>query len=313
MKILFTGASSFTGMWFVHELALAGHDITATFQKKSDAYSGLRKKRIQQIDQLCHPIYDCPFGSESFLNVVRSADSWDILCHHAADVTDYKNPDFDFATALANNTRNLKQVLITLKEKGCNRLLLTGSVFEQNEGAGSDGLRAVSPYGLSKGLTSDVYRCFTEMFQIKLDKFVIPNPFGPWEEPRFTQYLLKNWFAEKTALVSTPDYIRDNIHVSLLANAYAAFTNKPRTTDQYEKFSPSGYRESQGTFAERFAHEMRVRTGLPCHLELKEQKEFPEPRERVNTESLDIKKFSWNEKKAWDEIAHYYMEIKNEL
>ena len=74
------------------------------------------------------------------------------------------------------------------------KVVLTGSVFEQREGAGTEGLRAVSPYGLSKGLTADVFSYFTELLGMKLGKFVIPNPFGPLEEPRFTSYLIHNWF-----------------------------------------------------------------------------------------------------------------------
>jgi hypothetical protein len=35
MKILFTGASSFTGMWFVRELAAAGHDVVPPFKVKT--------------------------------------------------------------------------------------------------------------------------------------------------------------------------------------------------------------------------------------------------------------------------------------
>ena len=38
MKILFTGASSFTGMWFARALASAGHDVVATFRKRPEAY-----------------------------------------------------------------------------------------------------------------------------------------------------------------------------------------------------------------------------------------------------------------------------------
>ena len=30
----------------------------------------------------------------SFLALIRES-GWDILCHHAADVTNYKSPDFD--------------------------------------------------------------------------------------------------------------------------------------------------------------------------------------------------------------------------
>ena len=34
MKILFTGGSSFTGMWFIRELAAAGHEVTAVFRRR---------------------------------------------------------------------------------------------------------------------------------------------------------------------------------------------------------------------------------------------------------------------------------------
>ena len=56
--------------------------------------------------------------------------------------------------------------------------MLTGSVFEQNEGAGEPPLVAFSPYGLSKGLTAEVVRHRCREFGIRYGKFVIPNPFG---------------------------------------------------------------------------------------------------------------------------------------
>ena len=67
---------------------------------------------------------------------------------------------------------------------------------------------------------------------IGLGKFVIPNPFGPYEEPRFTAYLIKNWLAGATPNCSSPAYVRDNIHVSLLAKVYARFarTSRPRAS-----------------------------------------------------------------------------------
>ena len=61
------------------------------------------------------------------------------------------------------------------------------------------------------------------MRRISLGKFVIPNPFGPLEEPRFTHYLAKKWFAKEVAIVNTPLYVRDNIHVSLLAKSYVHY------------------------------------------------------------------------------------------
>ena len=59
-----------------------------------------------------------------------------------------------------------------------------------------------------------------------LGKFVIPNPLGPFEEPRFCAYLIRQWQAGEAAEVRTPAYVRDNIHVDLLAAAYAAFAKR---------------------------------------------------------------------------------------
>ena len=226
MKILFTGGSSFTGSWFIQELASAGHHVTAVFQRGAAEYSDEpRRQRVTMAAKVCRPVYGCSFGDEQFLGLIVEG-GWDLLAHHAADVTNYKSPEFDAITALANNTRNLPTVLDSLKAGGCRRLLLSGSVFEGGEGAGSQGLPDFSPYGLSKALTFQVCRYYCARAGIGLGKFVIPNPFGPYEEPRFTAYLIKNWLAGATPNCSSPAYVRDNIHVSLLAKAYARFTNE---------------------------------------------------------------------------------------
>ena len=306
MKILFTGASSFTGMWFIKELAEAGHQITATFLRNPEEYEGLRRERVDQVLQWCQPVYDCPFGSDTFLKVIEKEPHWDLLCHHAADVTDYKNPDFDYSTALAKNTHNLRKVLMSLKEKGCQKILLTGSVFEQGEGEGSDFLRAVSPYGLSKGLTSDVFKFYCQILKLNLGKFVIPNPFGPYEEPRFTTFLIKSWYDGKTPSVSHPEYTRDNVPVSLLAKAYRNFAESLSETQGYKQLNPSCYAGNQGDFTLRFAKEMEKRLSIPCNVELQKQQEFQEPHIRINSDTLDPKKLGWNEDNAWNELADYY-------
>jgi nucleoside-diphosphate-sugar epimerase len=139
-----------------------------------------------------------------------------------------------------------------------------------------------------------------------IGKFVIPNPFGPYEEARFTAYLMRKWFAGETAAVNTPDYVRDNIHVSLLAKAYARFAEQLIASTGELRIGPSEYAESQGAFALRFAKEMQPRLALPCKVELKQQQDFSEPRIRVNTDPLDPRKLGWDEARAWDEIAEFY-------
>ena len=151
----------------------------------------------------CTPVYGCAFGDECFLDLLRAA-RWDVLCHHAAEVTDYKSPDFDVVAALTANARNLTAVLDALLAGGCRRVVLTGSVFAQNEGAGSQGLPAFSPYGLSKGLTAELFGYHLAVRGMRLGKFVIPNPFGPFEEPRFTAYLVRRpWPPRRTCATTS--------------------------------------------------------------------------------------------------------------
>jgi nucleoside-diphosphate-sugar epimerase len=306
MRILFTGGSSFTGHWFLQELVAAGHQVTAVFRNPAESYDGVRRRRVEESSKLVDARFGVAFGDPAFRALVAGAPSWDVLCHHAADVTDYKSERFDVAAALANNTRELDAVLAGLREKGCRRVVLTGSVFEPGEGRGSEDLRAFSPYGLSKAFTAETFRYFASRQELRLGKFVIPNPFGPLEEPRFTAHLMRCWFAKNPAGVNTPAYVRDNIHVSLLARAYVRFVESLGSEVGFAKTNPSGYVETQGDFALRFAKQMRARLGLPCEVELAEQTEFPEPLVRTNTDPVDGACLGWSESEAWDGIADYY-------
>ncbi len=136
MRILFTGASSFTGQWFVGQLAAQGHDVVMPFRRPYKTYEGLRRQRVDAAMQHGEAIFECAFGDDRFLDLISQSTSWDVLCHHAADVTDYKSPDFDVAAAVQNNTHRLKAVLEGLAGRGCRRFVLTGSVFEPGEGGG---------------------------------------------------------------------------------------------------------------------------------------------------------------------------------
>ena len=305
MKILFTGGSSFTGSRFIQQLAAAGHQVTAIFRQNAGAYTDeVRRRRVAMAADVSRPVYGCSFGDARFLALIAEG-PWDLLAHHAADVTNYKSPEFNAVAALKNNTENLPEVLRALKAAGCSRLLLSGSVFEGGEGAGSEGLPDFSPYGLSKALTAQAFRFYCDRAGIGLGKFVIPNPFGPYEEPRFTAYLIKNWLASAIPNCSSPAYVRDNIHVSLLARAYARFAQELPSAG-FARTNPSGYAESQGAFTLRLAQEMRPRLGLPCEVELKKQVEFPEPRVRINTEPAEANDPGWDESAAWDEMTEYY-------
>lgn len=305
MKIILTGASSFSGMWFAKALNEMGHKVIAPLRGKS--YEGLRGERVKLLKNYAEIIYDTPFGTPAFIDLFKNFNV-DVLSHHAADVTNYKSSDFDPVSALQNNTLNLKNLLLEIKKSNCHRIVLTGSVFEQREGFGSDDLRAVSPYGLSKGLTSDFFKYYADILDFSLGKFVIPNPFGPYEEFRFTSFLIKNWKEKKCVTVSHPDYVRDNVPISLLAKSYAHFLGNLKNEKGYSQINPSFYSGSQGEFTALFSKEMKKRLNLPCEYTLNKQTDFSEPKVRVNTDKLDPQLLNWNEEKAWNDLAKYYEE-----
>ena len=296
MKILFTGASSFTGFWFVRQLIAEGHSVHAICRKNLGSYEGMRKQRIEQLLGQAEMSFGCDFGSKAFLTRIKKT-SFDLFCHHAADVHQYKSSDFDCLGALNSNAKNVRLVLQSLQENGCKRVVLSGSVFEPREGGDPDA-KAFSPYGLSKSLTAQLFEVYAELCGLSFGRFVIPNPFGPYEEFRFTSYLAHNWLTGKTATVATPAYIRDNIPVDLLAKEYARFA-----ASRQEVCRPSGYVETQGAFAARVSCELEKRLCLPCPFVCKEQSEFLEPLRRVNPDRPMV---VWVEEAFWDHLAEYY-------
>jgi len=304
MRILLTGASSFTGYWFARELAASGHQVTAAC-RGDGAYDGIRGERVARLRESCELRFGCAFGGAAFLALVRQS-GFDVLCHHGAEVGDYRSPDFDPYRAAALNLHRLPEMMRALKGRGCARLVLTGSVFEPNEGAGSAPLRAFSPYGLSKGLTAAAAEFYAGREGFTFEKFVIANPFGPYEEPRFTSYLMRSWQKGETARVQTPRYVRDNIPVSLLARAYAAFVAAGPAPGERRHVGPSFYPESQGAFAERVRREAAARLGLACGLELGEQRDFAEPAVRINTDLQDPAALGWDEAAAWDGFVEFH-------
>jgi hypothetical protein len=106
--------------------------------------------------------------------------------------------------------------------------------------------------------------------------------------------------------VRTPLYVRDNIHVDLLAKAYANFAESVPSRRGITKLNPSFYVESQGAFAQRFATAMSSRLGIACPVTLLQQEEFSEPMVRINTDRIDGAEFGWSETAAWDGEAEFY-------
>lgn len=311
LTIIMTGASSFTGAAFIKVLSEAGHFVIAPLRKSRTSYKGVRAKRLAELERHCRLVPNAPFGFDSFLNLIMEQKHLDILCHHGAEATNYKSSDFNLFQALENNALNIGPVLDCLEAKGCQHVCLTGTVFEPNEGVGSQMDRAFSPYGLSKSLTAQVFRYHCQQRRLRLGKFVIPNPFGPWEDLKFTSTMALNWLNYKPGVIHHPHYVRDNVPVSLLALGYQQFLTDLTSVNQegYAHIAPSFYAESQEAFTTRFAGEMEGRLGVQCQFGIKEAKAHTEPKVRINTDELDPIALGWSEKGAWDELAQYYKQL----
>lgn len=305
MRVLLTGGSSFTGLWFAKALHDAGHEVVAPIRGMRSSYEGGRAKRVAELAKVADIRDSMSFGDEAFL-ALTGRESFDILAHHAADVSNYRSLDFDVPGAVANNSLSACAVIDAMQANGLKAVVVTGSVFECDAGSGDGTREAFSPYGLSKALTYQVFRFWTRRAGVRLGKFNIANPFGVFEEPRFCNFLIRTWAKNEKAKVNTPLYLRDNIFVELLASHYAAFVQEMAESPVDQERGPMGFAESQGAFAQRFGAAMRPRLKLDCGLELGEQTSFDEPLVRLNTDRLPTPE-GWSDEAAWDRLAEYYL------
>ncbi len=297
MRVLLTGASSLTGMWFAEGLAQAGHEVVAV--ARGGLYSDpLRQMRMDRVHAVAEIVRDAPFGSEPFIALVK-ARGFDLIGLHGAEVGDYKSPSYDMAAAVASNTLNAEAVFAAADGA---RVVITGSIFEPGEGQGTQPLVSFSPYGTAKSLTGERLAATADAAGCTVGKFVIANPFGPWEERKFQRLVMTRWSRGEPVHIDQALYVRDNVPVDLMALAYVGMAE-----GRYGGYcGPSGYAGTVGAFFERMAAETRARTGWACPLTLADTQEFKEPEARVSLTALDRKALGWSEAAFWDAYADHY-------
>ena len=304
--VLLTGGSSFTGLWFAERLAKAGYHVVAPLQRAVGDYAGAYGVRVRRLTTIAEIIERCSFGSDALLALISDRE-FSVLCHHAARVTNHKSLDFDVMDALHNNTHNLQNILA--RAKGLRGVILTGSVFEADELGKGLSSEAFSPYGLSKTLTSAVFRYWCGHFNIPLTRFIIPYPYGPLEGTNFCARMMESWARNNAVIVPSPHTLSDNTPVLPLATAYADCVGKILAGAAPSHLAPSGYLESRGAFAQRMAQEMSARLGWRCAVELSLQQDPVESVSRINAGKIGATQLVWDEEKAWDDLADYYRTI----
>ncbi len=291
MRILMTGPSSFTGMYFVEALAKAGHEVVVTCARPVECYEGVRQSRMQRVQRVAEVHPEIKFGDDRFLQLLDD-EGFDVYCHHGAWTEQYRSFEYDIHRAFANNTRSIGEVCRRLKSNGCRKVLVSGSIFAEAE-------PVFSPYGLVKRMTTETVQLYGVEAGLQVSNVVIPNPFGPLDNPKLLRYLVEQWSQDTVPIIHTPDYVRDNIPVTLLAAGVADWIEQCPNEAGRSTFAPSGYVSTMRDFVERVATVFRKRLGWRCAVQYAQQTDFSQPMSLVNATSM-VEQFS-----NWDELAFW--------
>lgn len=308
-RILLTGGSSFTGLWIAEALAAAGHEVTAAVTRLPQDYSGLRAERIERLGRSATIVFEAGLTSARFGELIASG--FDLFAHHGADIPNYRSADYDVVEGVRRNIAGVETAIEAHAKAGGHAVIATGTAFEAGEGRSGPGEDlAVSPYGLSKSLTNETIRHFARWRGLSFGRFVIAGPFGPMEEGRLGWSLFQRWFKGEAGIVRTPRYVRDNIPVDLLAQAYVRLAGRVLEAPADMVARPSGFVGAQEDFARQLSAEMAPRLGLPCEVACLAQPEFAEPLVRVNSEPCLTS--DWPAAAFWDSYADYYRRLAHQ-
>lgn len=290
MKILLTGVTSFSGAWFADAMISSGLEIVG-FTRNSEPMTESQLSRITWLRQ----------RNEQFTLVSnlkgQHLEGIDVLCLHGTATLDYRDPNFDTNLAV-KKTLEVSKELRDFFEPTV--VIHTGTFSERDESIGELPRKSFNNYSESKSL---IYEAHQELFRAsKLIKYVMPNPFGPLEPAKFTDYLLKSWAKNEVPIVNTPNYVRDNVPIDLLAKHYAEIALNSKNF-LGSSISPSKYIESVGQFSARYAKNINQRCGETYEVSMKKNHEYQEPRIRVNLDYCEDLVTDWDEEESWDQIA----------
>ncbi|MGF1474912.1 MAG: NAD-dependent epimerase/dehydratase family protein [Geminicoccaceae bacterium] len=305
MRVLLTGASSFTGCWFARALIEREAEVTALLAGPRNDGRADRDVRLATLPAEVGLIDRAPFGTPAFLNAITRLGPFETACLHGSQVGDHRSRHFDVEAAVEANTLNADTVMARLADSGCRRMIVTGSVFEAGEGVGDGTDRSIGGYGEAKSRSS--LRLIDAATARGLDaiKFTIANPFGPLEKSGFTTYLARTWLAGDRPFVEAPSRVRDNLHVDLLARLYARVATGELDVPG-GRLAPSGYRETLLEFATRFGREIGERLKIPTPLAHSVETPADQPTVRVASDPIERLVTPIRYEQAWDRLAAFY-------
>ena len=312
MKILLTGVSSFTGFCLAKELSKSGYLITCPLPRSKTSYSGLKKKRLGIISEKVNICYNSPFGSENFMKILDGG--FTIYCLHGAYVEGYQSDEFDFSYALNQNLNQIDSVLKVAKSYGCKSVIWTSSIFEDAVNTEEKVSGVHRPVWLKYALSKKIsFLCIRELcanYGLGFSRFVISNPFGPYEDAKFCYHLVHNILAGKKFDVQSPYYVRDMIHIGHLSESYVMLVKNSIDGDITDELRPSEYPMRMIDFAALLCKKINHYYGIDYELGFCEQKKYDEPLVLVNNNNIRSDLYSYNESSQWNRYFQYYNVIE---
>ena len=155
------------------------------------------------------------FGDEAFLNIVQNNHLM-YSHHHVVLGRKVTIRWIIIFKPLTKTTPSKCQQYVRLWLRTVVRQCISASIFE----GGINGSKPFSPHGLIKQITSQTTEFYASHAGLHFSRFVIPNPFGALDNPKLIDYLCREWYAGRTPQIRTPLYVRDNIHVELMAKGF---------------------------------------------------------------------------------------------
>ena len=302
IKIIISGVSSFSGAHFAYQMLEEGFEVYGFSRNVSD-WTSEQDARIRWIRKKFpeFQIFDLVE-----LNKISHLEISAILLHGGVTL-DYRNKSFDVQAAVKESLE-VNEILMSYFPKAA--IMQTGTFSEPDESSGEYPRSSFNPYSTSKALIwQELKKRYSS--KRKMAKYVMPNPFGPLESKRFTDYLLKSWAQKLVPEISFPFHVRDNVPIDLLRLHYSESVKRFLNDEKRSIFYPSKYPETVLAFAERYSREISKRSNLQLQLKIKLNSEYIEPIVRVNSEPCEWTVKNWNENLSWNYIVFDALERIN--
>ncbi len=245
MKLLFLGASSFTGYHFVKKISKTKkYKIYCTLTKNISEYDSIRLKRIKLLYKNKNIIFlnKMKFGDKKFLDLICKT-KFNYICLHHASTKNYNDDSkFNLERSLKENTSNINKVFSKINKQAV--IILSNTIFQKII---SKRYKAVNKYGISKSIAYDQIKKYCKKHNLKFKSIFITNPWGILEEKKLNHYLINNWLKDKSTFISHPSYIRDNIYIDKLSKHYL---NMIKSNTKKIDYFPTGHSSSNKVFIE---------------------------------------------------------------